>query len=259
MCHNAKIALHEVIENRKIAKNMYLLSVKYAGLEKSRSGRFYMISPENSNNFLSRPISLFSESSEGNLTFYYLVKGSGTEALARLKVGEMALVQGPLGNSFSKTNGRVLLVAGGVGIAPFYSLIESFERQVSFDLLVGSKSAEGLEIIKEFSQLSEDFKERVSVATDDGSLGKKGFVTELVEEFLEKKQYDSVIICGPMVMMKAVSELCYKKGVHCVVSLEEAMACGVGACVGCSIKTPSKMKRVCKEGPIFDASEVFYE
>jgi len=259
MCHSEKIAEHEILENRKIAEDYYLMTLKCAYLQKAQPGQFYMLSPKKSNHFLSRPISLFSQKSNGDLQFYYFTKGSGTLELSHMKPGEKMIAQGPLGNSFTKVKSPLLLVGGGVGLAPFYELIESRRETMSFELLAGARTSTGLEILKEFKAISPDIDQSIYEASDDGSVGMKGFVTELLIQRLAVKYFGAVFVCGPTPMMKAVAKICRDRGIQCFVSLEEAMACGVGACVGCSIETPTGMKRVCKEGPIFDATEVFYE
>ena len=207
---------------------------------------------------LRRPISI-AGFSDGVLRFCYDVRGKGTEYLSGLKKGDKLDIMAPLGRGFSPLeNGRALLVGGGIGIYPLLPLAEFYGRRAR--ALLGFRNAGIINLTDEFSA----FGTEVSVITDDGSSGRRGFVTGLVKEALDGGQWDIVHVCGPKMMMKSVCECVAGYGVPVEVSMEERMACGVGACMGCVCKIKDKngeptYKRVCKDGPVFDGSEVIWE
>lgn len=203
---------------------------------------------------LRRPISVCvcSEDEPSDLlSVVFEIRGAGTAWLAARREGESLDVLGLLGNGFTMSpEGRYLLVGGGIGVPPMYGCALCGGQ---CDAILGFRDAS-------HALLTEDFEEictTVAIATEDGSLGKKGFVTGPAEALLTKNRYDGVLCCGPRPMLKAVSALAARYGVPCQVSLEERMACGVGACLGCAVSmADGSMKHVCKDGPIFNASEV---
>lgn len=203
---------------------------------------------------LRRPISVCvcSEDEPSDLlSVVFEIRGAGTAWLAARREGESLDVLGLLGNGFTMSpEGRYLLVGGGIGVPPMYGCAFCGGQ---CDAILGFRDAS-------HALLAEDFEEictTVAIATEDGSLGEKGFVTGPAEALLAKNRYDGVLCCGPRPMLKAVSALAARYGVPCQVSLEERMACGVGACLGCAVSmADGSMKHVCKDGPIFNASEV---
>lgn len=233
----------EVVLNEKIASNIYKMVVK--GNFKANVGQFYMIKCFDDENMLPRPISIC-DLTENELTFLYAVVGKGTEIMARKKVGEFIEILGPLGNGFNAEefgkDKRVAFIAGGIGIAPFLYLAKKLKAKV--DLYAGFRDE--IYFVDDFK----DFVENVYISTNDGSVGHKGFITEIVK----KDYYDAVYCCGPNPMMNSVKNL--ELGVPVYLSLESRMACGIGACLACSCKTNNGMKRICKEGPVFEAKEV---
>lgn len=233
----------EVVLNEKIASNIYKMVVK--GNFKANVGQFYMIKCFDDENMLPRPISIC-DLTENELTFLYAVVGKGTEIMARKKVGEFIEILGPLGNGFNaeefEKDKRVAFIAGGIGIAPFLYLAKKIKAKV--DLYAGFRDE--IYFVDDFK----DFVENVYISTNDGSVGHKGFITEIVK----KDYYDAVYCCGPNPMMNSVKNL--ELGVPVYLSLESRMACGIGACLACSCKTNNGMKRICKEGPVFEAKEV---
>lgn len=205
---------------------------------------------------LRRPISVCSCKSEAEgpdlLTIVFEVRGSGTEWLERREVGDPLDILGMLGNGFSmESQGRYLLVGGGIGVPPLLGCAQYGENATA---VLGFRDSSHVLLAGEFENCCKD----VFLCTDDGSLGRKGFVHEQVRDILEKdSSYTGVLACGPKPMLKAVAQTAAHFGVPCQVSLEERMACGVGACLGCAVKmADGSMKHVCKDGPIFDASEV---
>ena len=205
---------------------------------------------------LRRPISVCTcqeDERSDLLTIVFEVRGEGTDWLARRPVGHTLDVMGLLGNGFQvKPEGRYLLVGGGIGIPPMLGCAQYAQGKCT--AILGGRS-------KDKIILNDCFEEacaKVLVATDDGSLGHHGFVDALVRRELgEDKGYDAVLACGPRPMLRNVARAAEEFGIPCQVSMEERMACGVGACLGCA--TPmadGTMKHVCKDGPVFDAREV---
>jgi dihydroorotate dehydrogenase electron transfer subunit len=180
----------------------------------------------------------------------YKVAGRGTEIMSRWEQEHMVDILGPLGNGFPPLNERdnILMVAGGIGIASFYLLTK---RYAGSTLLFGARGKNDTVLARDFRALGT----RVKVATEDGSVGEKGLVTRLVRKEVRP---DTVIFAsGPIGMLKAVSQLARKKGIRCFVSMERAMACGIGVCLGCAVKAKGEgYKMSCSDGPVFDCEEI---
>lgn len=244
----------KILENKKIGFNYYLMKIKCDKSSNSlKAGQFYMLKLKNEARILRRPISVHYVDREKNvLEFYYEVKGGGTKEISTLSKDDMIDVQGPLGRGFSTDmkEKNCLLVGGGMGLAPLKLLIEELKLgQNKIILVAGARDKEALNIMENFNLENVE----VYITTDDGSLGEKGNVLPVVSKLLEEKNIDIVQTCGPSKMMMSVANIVEKKEVLCEVSLEERMACGVKACVGCSIKTVEGMKKVCHDGPVFDS------
>ena len=223
-----------------------------------RAGQFVEIKVENSpQTFLRRPISVnFVDEACNELWLLIQVVGEGTRHLASLQVGDTLNVLFPLGNGFSQgvAGERVLLVGGGVGIAPLLEYAKQLKHVGATPyLLLGGRSANNLLQLDLFSQYGE-----VYVTTEDGSMGEKGFVTNhsvLVNDQL----FQRISCCGPKPMMVAVARWAKVHQVKCEVSLENLMACGLGACLCCVEKTVKGNVCVCKEGPVFDINELTWQ
>ena len=201
--------------------------------------------------FLRRPISIAGvDTSAGTLTIIYRAVGVGTRSMAVMQPGQQVTFLWPLGRGYRvPETGRLLLVGGGLGVAPLLTMGQAFPDR-RMDAVVGFKSAAdvyGLEQLKRFC-------EHISLVTDDGSMGEKGFVTQ----YLPQGEYGAVLACGPVPMIKSLKSVNLPG--PCQVSLEQRMACGVGACDGCACKVHRQdgydHVRVCAEGPVFDLMEV---
>jgi dihydroorotate dehydrogenase electron transfer subunit len=206
-----------------------------------RAGQFCMLRSWDAEPLLSRPLSVF-DAAEGRLSFLYKTVGRGTAIFSRLRSGDSIAIQGPLGNGFPPAAGRVVMVGGGAGIAPFYLGAKQYRSAgCSVDLRLGF-SGEAF-LAGEYRSIAD------SVVVKSG-----GFITDDVDPSL----YDWVFCCGPEGMMRALREKCKAAGMEnsLFVSLESRMACGIGACYGCSRKTVSGNKKVCRDGPVFAALEV---
>jgi len=211
---------------------------------------------------LRRPFGIYNvEKKIGSITVFYRVVGRGTRMLSDVHTAEQIDVLGPLGRPFSlpRHMRRALLVGGGVGIAPLVYLARVLcENKVEVTVLLGASTSGylvGKDILK---RMGIDFM----VSTDDGSEGMKGRVTDLLEKVIDKKQFDYVYACGPEPMMARVTEIAQARGLDGELSLEEHMACGIGACLGCAKKVirngNETYAKVCSDGPVFKIGEVVF-
>ncbi len=220
-----------------------------------KPGQFYMLQVGHSYDpLLKRPFSIYSHE-DNVLKFLYRIRGKGTLSLSQLKAGDVIRVIGPIGNSYPEPEGDFIAVAGGIGIASLFPLLERHKNKAY--LFYGARNRDELVMLDEAGAVSKE----IFIATDDGSNGKKGLLTEMVEEFLDSYKDSNelpVYTCGPAPMMRELSRIIEGRGIKCYASLEEHMACGVGACLGCIVKTASGQKRVCKEGPVFDIEEIVW-
>lgn len=201
---------------------------------------------------LRRPISIC-DWEEGLVRVVFEVRGDGTAWLARRAVGDKLDVLGPLGSGFRLERGsRALLVGGGIGVPPMLGCAKYAGGSAS--AVLGFRAAERAMLLDEFCNHCKD----ISLCSDDGTLGEQGFVDALMGRMLEKdKSFTMILACGPKPMLRSVARMAAQYGVPCQVSMEERMACGVGACLGCAVQmADGTMKHVCKDGPVFSAEEV---
>lgn len=235
----------KIISNLEISQNIYKVSLE--GDFEGHPGQFYMIRGWNGlDPFLARPISI-SDLEDGKITFLYEVRGRGTHIISELKEGDKLTILGPLGNGFDlDLEGKIALVAGGVGIAPMYYLSKRLENKA--DLYAGFRS--DVYLMDEFREHTEN----IHISTEDGSCGHEGYIIDI----FNPEDYDYVLSCGPTPMLKALMAKC--KGIVPVYSsMESRMGCGIGTCLACSIETVRGRERVCKEGPVFLAEEVIFD
>ena len=256
----------EIVSNKKIAPHTYLLGLSSPEVVAvARPGQFVMVRVRAGiDPLLRRPFSIAGTKDGEQLLILYRVVGKGTAIMAETREGERLSLLGPLGRGFKlpKKNQFSLLVAGGIGIAPLFFLIQSMNSK-SVHLMTGFGSAD--EIIG-IDQLG-DFPIEVSIATDDDTAGHGGPVTDLVEAFLShrtpNKDALSIFACGPEPMLKKVAAMALDRGLPCQASLETVMACGVGACQGCAIKASPNEKRdyyhVCADGPVFPVTAIDWD
>lgn len=206
---------------------------------------------------LRRPISICEiNRAEQTLRFVFQIRGEGTAQLAAMKPGDTMDILAPLGNGFAagEPNRKALFVGGGIGVPPLLEAAKPFGANAT--VVIGFRNQESV-ILKEDFERSGN---RVIIATDDGSCGHHGLVTECIEGL----EFDEVFACGPLPMLKAVSRIAEQHGVPCRVSLEERMACGVGACLGCAVHLRGEDGKtynghVCKDGPVFDSKTIVWE
>ena len=220
-------------------------------LPEIEAGQFVEVEvPGNKQVMLRRPISIHDVDPVANtMTLLIQVAGKGTLTLSRMNEGDILNIVYPLGHGFSQEGKNVLLVGGGAGIAPLLHLSKCLKAKgVTTTILLGGRTAELIPVRDEFNPYG-----TVAYATEDGSLGEKGLVTQ---HSLFSADYDHIYTCGPTPMMKAVARYAMEKGIECEVSLENMMACGVGACLCCVVDSDQGHKCVCKEGPVFDTRQL---
>lgn len=213
------------------------------------------------NRLLRRPISVAIagwDAPEDLATLIFEVRGEGTRWLSQRKEGDKLDVLGPLGNSFDVSReGHYLLVGGGIGVPPLIMYGECLQWPRTAVLGFRTKEKAFPAVVSRF----EEHCEKTCLCTDDGTLGRHGFVDGQVRELLEQdNSFTQILACGPRPMLKSVAAVATAFGVPCQVSMEERMACGVGACLGCAIRMKDgSMKHVCKDGPVFHAEEVDWD
>jgi NAD(P)H-flavin reductase len=245
---------------RRVTADITRLDFEWRG-DQPRAGQFFMVKPQRSAVFLARPLSV-AGMEDGAVSFVVARRGAGTAELAAMGAGEDALLTGPLGNCWADfavgANGKpAALLSGGVGIAPLAAFISEsvLQNNIKFEVLAGFRRGEdGMAL---FSALGIGADEALIAGeeTNPPPNVKKGRVTD----FLDAGRYAAVFACGPVPMLKTAAALCSASGIPCFVSLEKRMACGTGACLGCTVRTSSGNKRCCADGPIFDAGEVFFD
>lgn len=256
-CNGVKASVEDavILENRALADGYYIMRVKSPEIAKvAVAGQFSMLQPKNTIRILRRPISIHSvDKVNGEMEYYYEVLGAGTKEFATLNAGDTINIQGPLGKGFDVAveNKKVVAVGGGLGIAPLKELLVELQDKNEVVNIAGGRNAKHLSILSSFPSTI-----KTLTSTDDGSMGHKGTVVDILRGYLEENKVDIIYTCGPHVMMVAVARVAKEFGVRCQVSLEERMACGVKACMGCSIPTTKGMQKVCYDGPVFEAEEV---
>lgn len=251
----------KIISNKALRASYWRCVISAAYISRrARPGQFINIKiTDGLKPFLRRPFSVHNINGE-NLEIIYDVIGDGTRALSQRRVGEYLDIIGPLGNGFSlpASPKRLLIFAGGgIGVAPLLFLAREAKAKNKI-VLVGSRSKGQVLCEKEFKNSGCDVK----ISTDDGSRGFKGRVTDLLKNFLQANRFTSqqaaIYACGPKPMLKAICSISQENNIPAQVSLEEHMSCGIGACLGCVVKTKNGLKRVCKEGPVFNAKELIW-
>ena len=244
-----KKAIYSVLSNEPLTRDVYRMVLEGDSQWITRPGQFVNI--ELDGFYLRRPISI-SDWSDNTITIIYKVVGRGTQVMSQMGVGVKLDILTGLGNGFNPNVEcqKPLLVGGGVGVPPLYRLAKDLiakGRKVS--VVLGFNKAEEVFYADEFKALGAD----VYVSTADGSMGVKGFVTDAIRE--ENIDFDYFYSCGPLPMLKALCGCCEQDG---ELSFEERMGCGFGACMGCSCKTLTGNKRICKDGPVMKRGEIIW-
>ncbi|MGB9744555.1 MAG: dihydroorotate dehydrogenase electron transfer subunit [Desulfurella sp.] len=232
-----------VLSNDKVANDIYCLKLQKPYGFDYKPGQFLMIKVNNLNEpLLRRPFSIAKAVS--SIDIYYKVVGLGTKILSALKNGEYIDITGPFGNNFEIKYKRLALVGGGIGVAPLIGLKNFLDEQkIESECFFG------------FNTAKDCFVDFGSIATIDGSSGIKGTVIDMLAH-LDNSYH--VYACGPNAMLSALCKLADEKGFSMDISLESNMACGFGVCLGCSVNTIKGYKQVCKDGPIFNYTEIIW-
>lgn len=268
------VYIGEIASNQEIQKEFFLMKVKLdSTFDDPLPGQFVMIRIAGINDpFLSRPISIYSFSRSKNfctIELLYRVVGKGTQIMAGLIKSSQVEIHGPLGGSFAMPadKKKIIFIAGGIGVAPLSLLAEhlcrkSYSSKQAMSFYLGAQTVDaivGLDKIKKLCY-------QIQVCTDDGSMGRKGLVTEAFQKDMKKYSTADTMIytCGPKAMVRALSKILHRSNIQCQASLEERMACGTGACMGCAVAIRDNVgnltyKRVCADGPVFDIGQIIWE
>lgn len=248
-----------VVSQEQIATDIFSMWIRTEAAETARPGQFISMYTNDGSKLLPRPISICEiDKEKGMLRVVYRVTGenTGTEQFSKMKAGDSLPIIGPLGNGFplEKAEGKkAFLMGGGIGVPPILELAKQLncEKQI----IIGYRDAETF--------LRKEFEENgtVYISTEDGSVGTKGNVMDAIRE--NALTADIIMACGPTPMLRAIKNFAEENGIECYVSMEERMACGIGACLGCVCKSTEKdhhtnvhNKRCCKDGPVFLSTEV---
>lgn len=245
-----------IVSQQCIGTDIYDMVLSFPkGAKEARPGQFIAMYCEDGTKLLPRPISICGIDAEaGTLRVVYRIAGEGTRLFSQMKAGDSLEVMGPLGNGFTMKDKKAIIVGGGIGIPPMLELAKQLDCEKT--VVLGYRDE--LFLKEEFEACA-----NVAVATEDGSTGTKGTVIDAIKA--AQVSGEIIYACGPMPMLKALAEYADAHGMEAQISLEERMACGIGACLGCICKTKEKdhhtnvnNTRICKDGPVFDAKEVVF-
>jgi len=258
----------EVISNAAEGGANWRLALRIAeGWPETQPGQFLMLSPgrrgrvERYDPLLPRPMAIFRTrrmGKEAAVEVLYKVVGRGTSLLADARPGDEVRLVGPLGRGFPEPSPaeRAILVGGGTGVASLFELARRSSRRARVSVLLGARSAPDLMGRSDFEGLDLDLR----VATEDGSAGTAGLVTELLEREIAGDGAARVYACGPTPMMRRAAEITEAAGLPCLVSLENRMACGFGVCLGCAVpRSDEGYHLVCRDGPVFESGDLSWE
>lgn len=241
-----------IVEKKVYGDSYFTFTLQHpARLPEIIPGQFVEVLVEGNNKvMLRRPISIHDVDNKLNtLKVLIQIVGNGTRQLSLLQEGDTLNMVLPLGHGFDVSGQEVLLVGGGAGVAPLLLLAKSFKaRGVTPTILLGGRTKSSIPVQKPFLDVG-----TVGFSTEDGTLGEKGLVTQ---NHLFSYRYDHIFTCGPTPMMRAVARYARSRKIPCQVSLENMMACGLGACLCCVVETDQGNKRVCQEGPVFDTNNL---
>lgn len=244
----------EVASQKSIATGIFDMTLKVGELAKeAKAGQFVSVYSNDGSKLLPRPISICGIDKEnGCLRIVYRVAGEGTKEFSGYTKGTKVQIMGPLGNGYTLNDKKAIVIGGGIGIPPMLELAKQLDCEKS--IVLGYRDESFLK--EEFESLGD-----VYVSSDFGTIGVKGTVLDAIKEY--GVEGDIIYACGPTPMLRAIKAYAEENGIEAQISLEERMACGIGACLGCVCKskevdehTHVHNKRICKDGPVFDAREV---
>ncbi|MBQ3665613.1 MAG: dihydroorotate dehydrogenase electron transfer subunit [Lachnospiraceae bacterium] len=247
-----------ILSQGEIATGIYSMWIETSTAKNAKAGQFISLYSSNGATLLPRPISICEINEERTaLRLVYRVVGKGTKEFSALNKNDTIKVLGPLGNGYTLKNQTAILAAGGIGIPPIVELAKQLHHQFDckLNIVVGYRNDE-LFLVDELKQYGEVF-----ISTEDGSVGTKGNILDAIRE--NNIEADIIYACGPMPMLRAVKGFALSQDIEAQISLEERMACGIGACLGCVCKTKNKDEhthvnntRICTDGPVFEARMV---
>jgi len=243
-----------IVEKKiKLNRDNFLLALKSPiSLYGIKSGQFVNVEVKDvADRILRRPISIYDVDKDNNILYLVVQRvGKATKKLSEIREREGISVIFPLGNGFEAKGKKPLLIGGGVGVAPLYLLAKEFRKNnITPTILIGARTNEQLFLTNRYNAVG-----NLSISTEDGSVGEKGLVTQ---NTVLRNDFDVIYCCGPTPMMQAVSFFAQEKGIECFVSLENRMACGIGACLCCvNENKEGRNICVCTEGPVFNTKDI---
>lgn len=252
----------KIISAAKLTDGIYSMWIETKAADEAKPGQFVALYPKDGARLLQRPISICEISEDKkSLRIVYRIAGKGTEEFSEYTQGDTIRLLGPCGNGYdtSVVTGDALLIGGGIGVPPMLQLGKQLKKEgKSFKFIMGYRNSD-MFLYEEFKAVAGE--ENVIIATDDGSVGCHGTVVDAMRE--AGIADGTIMSCGPMPMLRALKNYALENEMKAYISLEERMACGVGACLGCVCKTTKvdghshvNNARVCMEGPVFDAEDV---
>lgn len=248
-----------VVSQEQLADGIFSMWIQTEAAKTARPGQFISMYTNDGSKLLPRPISICeidTETSKLRVVYRVTAEKTGTEQFSKMKAGDTLPIIGPLGNGFPLEAGkgkRAFLIGGGIGVPPILELAKQLDCEKQ--IIMGYRDADTF--------LKEQFEENgtVYISTEDGSVGTKGNVMDAIRE--NGLEADSIYACGPTPMLRAIKQYAEEQGIECYISLEERMACGIGACLACVCQSKEKdhhsnvnNKRICKDGPVFLSTEV---
>lgn len=248
--------LAKVISQECIGTGVYSMWIETKAAQTAVAGQFVSVYCKDKTKLLPRPISICQiDKEKGRLRIVYRVVGGGTEEMSSYSAGDDISLIGPLGNGFMQREGKkAILIGGGIGIPPMVGLAEALKDKAEVSVVAGYRDE--LFLTEELENAG-----KLYIATEDGSTGTKGTVIDAIKE--QAVEGNVIYACGPTPMLKAIKEYALANNIECQLSLEERMACGIGACLACVCQSKDKdahsnvnNKRICKDGPVFLAEEV---
>lgn len=247
-----------ITQKTAIARNIYSFTISCPEIARiAVPGQFVHIRADGFT--LRRPVSICGiDPEKGTLRIVFEIRGEGTSAISQLNKGNALDMLAPLGHGFTIDPNfkKVVLIGGGIGTPPMLPLAGIYGKKAA--VISGFRNASAVILQEDFAGTGAE----TILCTDDGSAGIHGFVTQPLEDLVKSGEIDAVFACGPSPMLKNVAAICSKNNILCEISLEERMACGIGACLGCACKTQRNdeeyFAHVCKDGPVFNAKEVLW-
>jgi len=254
-----KQSKYPIVSKKTLAKGIFDIEIYCPDIARAaQAGQFAQVAAEGF--FLRRPISICDiNKDKGTIRLVFEVRGKGTDKLSELNKGGLIDIIAPLGNGFKvlEKGRKCVCIGGGIGTPPMLGIAKEYGENAT--VISGFRNMAAVILQEDFQSCGA----QTILCTDDGSAGKKGFVTDALAEVLEKEKPDIIYACGPMIMLKNITKMAADSKVYCQVSLEQRMACGVGACLVCACRTVKDGQEfnshVCKDGPVFDSKEVVFE